>query len=153
MSGESSYLTRTQLRGTAAPPVQEQDDAGEPVPAADEPYRAFSRRSARPEFSIHFISPAGVMRSMQYAHLDSGSSYTAECITLTFLAMQPVRVTIHGRNLRRDYENIHQHRTAWVRQAPDDFADDGDTIVLNVDIVPLREDGPAESEPDGEAPP
>ena len=72
----------------------------EGLPATNAEYRPFSRRSNKPEFSLHFITAAGTIRSVQYAHLDSGSSYTAECLTLRFMGMEPLKVVIHGRVLR-----------------------------------------------------
>ncbi len=80
------------------------------------------------------------MRSFQYAHLDSNSSFTAECITLRLMGMAPVKVLIHGRNLRQLYDYIHQHRTAWVREAARPFAADDETIVTKVKIDPVKEE-------------
>jgi hypothetical protein len=115
----------------------ETDDA---LPANDDAYAAFARRSNKPEFSLHFITAAGTMRSFQYAHLDSNSSFTAECITLRFMGMTPVKVLIHGRNLRQLYDYIHQHKTAWVREAARAFAADNETIVTKVKIEAVREE-------------
>ena len=80
------------------------------------------------------------MRSFQYAHLDSDTSFTAECITLRFMGMAARKVLIHGRNLRQLYDGIHQHRTAWVREAARAFAADNEPIVTKVQIEPLEED-------------
>ena len=74
------------------------------------------------------------MHSFQYVHLDSYSTYTAESITLKFLGMEPVKVVIRGRNLWRLYDYIHQHRIAWIMQVARDFAQDGQTVVTQVNF-------------------
>src|SRR5258706_16368075 len=121
----------------AAAPEGEPEES---LPANDAAYAAFARRSNKPEFSLHFITAAGTMRSFQYAHLDSDSGFTAECITLRFMGMAPVKVMIRGRNLRQLYDYIHQHRTAWVREAARAFAADNEAIVTKVNIDRIKDD-------------
>lgn len=107
------------------------DDRGLPS-LSDGNYRAFARPSNKPLFALHFVSPRGEVRSFQYMHLDSDSSYKPEHITLRFTGTAIVNVVISGRNLWELYDYIHQHRAAWVRQAGRDFAADGEPIVTAI---------------------
>jgi hypothetical protein len=141
LMSDSSYITTLQrfaVRGSPGEPEE-----AEPLPAIDAPYKAFSRRSNQEEFAIHFITPAGTMRSFEYVDLDSDSSYTAECITLYFGGRRMWKVMIHGRRLREAYGNIHQRRISWVREAEREFVDDEDDqpFVAKVGIEPITSDG------------
>jgi hypothetical protein len=117
------------------------DDSGLPS-LKDGEYQAHARPSNKPVYAIHFVNPAGEVRSFQFVHLDSGSRFAAERIMLTFMGMEPVRVAIHGRNLWRLYDYIHQHRMPWIMVAGRDFAKDGETIVTKVAYDPVRGDEP-----------
>ena len=112
---------------------------GMPEPGTE--YKPFGRRSATDEFASHFILPGGgTARSLQYQHLDEGH-YSPECMVLTFMVIKPKKVTILGRGFRQqDYDQIHQRRTPWVREAVRDSAADGDTIVLKVMIEVIDEE-------------
>src|SRR5258708_538800 len=124
--------------------VETESETNESLPAPDADYTPFGRR-AKPEFSLHFIKPAGTIRGFQYAHLDSDSHYTAECITLRFMGIAPVQVCIHGRCLRELYDLIHQHRVPFVGEAARGFAaDDDERIVTAVVISPLKESDASE---------
>jgi len=137
MNADRSALTELfQKNPRAAVGEPETEDA---LPAQDSPYTAFSRRSNKPEFSLHFVTAAGTMRSFQYAHLDSNSVFTAECITLRFMGMEPVKVLILGRHLRQLYDYIHQHRAAWIHEAAREFAADDEAIVTKVKFEPMKE--------------
>src|SRR4051794_3819674 len=103
------------------PPPPEAEEEGLPSLKPGE-YRAHGRPANKPIHSVHFVTPAGTVRSFQYVHLDSGSRYTAERITIQFMGLEPVRVTIEGRNLWRLYDYLHQHRVPWVLVAAREFA-------------------------------
>jgi hypothetical protein len=102
------------------------------LPSLQEPYRPYARPAQKPLFAIHFINPQGDVRSFQYMHLDSDSNYTPGQIALRFTGLKIVNVVISGRNLWELYDYLHQHRTAWVRQAARDFAADGEAIVTRI---------------------
>lgn len=138
MSDEQANLTDIFERGPRAKVGEGSRDQS--LPGDESASLAFARRSNKPEFSLHFITPAGTMRSFQYAHLDSDSGFTAECITLRFMGLEPQKVLIVGRNLRQLYDYIHQHRTAWVREAARPLGDDDEPIVTKVVIRPVNED-------------
>lgn len=106
----------------------------------DRQYVPHARPANKPLYSIHFVNAAGDVHSFQYVHLDSNSAYSAGCITLKFLGMEPVRVVIRGRNLWRLYDLIHQHRIAWIMQAAQDFARDGQTIISQVSFAMVKEE-------------
>ncbi len=74
------------------------------------------------------------MSSFQYAHLDSGSRFERETIHLQFLGFRPVAVAIKGRNLRKLYDYIHQHRIPWIMEVvrERDFVPDGQAVVTSV---------------------
>src|SRR5437763_1598314 len=132
MRDDNPHL-RSMLRptGAAVEPSPVDDETG--LPSLDEKqYAAHARPANKPLYSIHFVTPAGEVRSFQYVHLDSNSCYTAGCITLKFLGMEPLRVILHRRNLWKAYDLIHQHRLAWVMQASREFAQDGQTIVTEI---------------------
>ena len=127
------------LRNVLRPsPVEEtaEDESGLPS-LNDSVHLPHARPSQKPLYSIHFIMPKGEVWSFQYMHLDSKSSYSGELITLRFLSMEPVQVQIHGRNLWRVYDYIHQHRMPWVMEAVRDFAKDGQTIITRIRITPV----------------
>src|SRR5579864_7568381 len=126
MPDDNAHL-RSVLRAT--PPELPLSEEELELPALNgRTYVPHARPANKPLYSIHFLNPAGNVTSFQYVHLDSHSTYAAECVTLKFLGMEPVRVVITGRNLWRLYDYIHQHRIAWIMQAARDFAQDGQTV-------------------------
>ncbi|HEY4309317.1 MAG TPA: hypothetical protein VGN12_07680 [Pirellulales bacterium] len=132
MSGEAPAHLKSVLSrlGEKRPPDAEEFG----LPSLDKTYRPYARASQKPLFAIHFITPHGSVRSFQYMHLDSDSSYAPDRLTLRFAGLKIVNVVISGRNLWELYDYIHQHRSAWVRQAARDFAADGDAIVTGIAI-------------------
>ena len=134
---DSAIDFRSMLRPTEAGPEPE-TDSGLPS-LSDGQYQPYARAANKPLYSIHFVTTKGEVRSFQYVHLDSNSNFTAECITLRFMGMEPVKVLIHGRNLWRLYDYIHQHRTNWVLEAPRDFAQDGQPVVTRVSYAAIEE--------------
>jgi hypothetical protein len=126
---------RNILRSAGAEQLPAEDDCGLPS-LKERAYQPHARPSQKPLYSIHFILPKGDVWSFQYVHLDSRSSYRSGLITICFMAMETVRVEIHGRNLWRLYDYIHQHRMPWVMQAVRDFVKDEETIVTGIRIAP-----------------
>jgi len=135
MSGNTPPHLRTVLATSAA---REEDDRCLPS-LGDGDYRPFARPSHRPLYAIHFITRQGSVRSFQYMHLDSDSSYSSECVMLRFNGFRIMNVLIAGRNLWELYDYIHQHRTAWVREAARDFAADREAIVTNLSFIAANE--------------
>jgi len=115
------------------------DERGLPS-LSDGNYRAYARPANKPLYALHFISPQGNVRSFQYMHLDSDSSFTAERIALRFTGIKIMNVVITGRCLWEVYDYIHQHRTAWIRQAARDFAADREAIVTAISMVATNEE-------------
>jgi hypothetical protein len=136
MHDENPHL-RSALRTTPAEVSPSDDETGLP-PLNGKNYAPHARPSNKPLYSIHFLDPAGNVTSFQFVHLDSQSTFTPECITLKFLGMEPVKVTIRGRNLWRLYDYIHQHRVAWIMQAARDFAQDGQTVITSVRFTAVK---------------
>lgn len=138
MRDDNPHL-RSAMRPGASDAAQSDDETG--LPSLNErQYTPHGRPANKPLYSIHFVNPNGEVRSFQYVHLDSNSSFSAEGVTLKFLGMEPVKVVIRGRNLWTLYDYIHQHRAAWVMQAARDFAQDGQTIVTRIDFVAVTHD-------------
>jgi hypothetical protein len=52
--------------------------------------------------------------------------------------MEPVRVKIYGRALRRLYDQLHQHRISFVAESTRDFAEDGQPVVAKVEFKELN---------------
>jgi len=138
MPDDNPHL-RSMLRNamTAVEPPPMEEEAGLP-PLNGRQYTPHSRPANKPLYSLHILSIDGKVHSFQYVHLDSQSTYTSECITLKFMGMEPVRVCIYGRNLWLLYDYLHQHRIAWVMQAPRDFAQDRQTIVTHVTFAAVK---------------
>jgi len=126
VKARSAFLD--QFMPSAAEPPEELG-----LPALKEgEYQPHARPSNKPLYSLHFITPDGNVRSFQYHHLDSNSQYTAGQITLRFMGIKPVEVTIQGINLWQLYDYIHLHRVAWIMQAARPFAENGKTAVSSL---------------------
>lgn len=138
MSDKTSAHLREFIREPVAKQTTSEEESGLPAHLAE--YSPFSRPANKPLYSIHFIGPNDEMRSFQYAHLDSDSSYAPGRIALRFVGLQSIAVVIEGRKLQSLYDYIHQHRAAWVKQAARDFAADGASIVTKLSIVPISLD-------------
>lgn len=137
-AGDSPHLAKALGLPPAMSATRQTEETGDPLPSPDAPYRAFARWSNKPEFSLHFITPAGTIRSFQYNHLDDDSRYSAERLVLHFCGWRIWRVTIHGHNLRTLYDGIHHHRVGWVRVCSDAFAEEGEPLVEKVEIEEVR---------------
>ena len=87
------------FRSMLRPKEPEQESDSDLPPLGDGKYQPYAQVANKPLYSIHFVSKTSEVRSFQYVHLDSNSSYAAESITLRFMGMEPTRVVIHGRNL------------------------------------------------------
>jgi hypothetical protein len=105
-------------------------------------YQPFANATNRPVYSIHFLTSKGEVRSFQYLHLDSNSTFASGAISIRFMGMRPVNVKIFGRNLRRLYDYIHQHRISWVVEiAPGrDFIKDGEPVVTGIDFLNVKDE-------------
>ena len=128
---------------TPAAPAGKERDEGDSLPTEDSDYKPYAMRSIAPEYSLICIKADGTPRGFQYIHLDSDSGLAnqanGQCITLRFMCPSACEVKIHGRNLRQLFDFIHQHRTAWVREAARPYADDDESIVTNITITPLKD--------------
>ena len=136
-SADPNSNLRNLLNPVSVERPAEEEESGLPS-LKDGEYQPHARPSNKPVYGIHFVTPGGDVRSFQYVHLDSGSQFAAGRITLAFMGMEPVRVTIEGRNLWRLYDYIHQHRMPWVMVAGRDFAEDGQTIVIRVTYQAIK---------------
>lgn len=131
MSDDVPVHLRRILTSDAEKPPEETPDL--PANVAGE-YSPYALPSPKPLFAVHFVATNGDIRSFQYLHLDSNSSFVGQRIVLRFLGMQAIQVTIDGRNLRALYEYLHQHRMRWVQEAARDFARDGEPVVSKITI-------------------
>lgn len=115
-----------------------EDESGLPA-LRDNEFRVHGRASQKPLFAVHFIFPDGSVRTFQYMHLDSSSSYSPARIILRFTGSRIFDVLVEGRNLWKTYGYLHEHRLPWLRVATRDFAHDGEAIVTKVTIIDTAE--------------
>ncbi|MBS0264478.1 MAG: hypothetical protein JSS02_21265 [Planctomycetes bacterium] len=139
MADDSLMDALTRRRGeprAQAAPATEPDEPTLPEP--DAPYLPHSKPLARPVYTLHLLLGRDGCRSFQLVHLDSDSTFTADdagqCIRLRFCGSKVMQVSIRGRNLRRLYDLIHQHRIAWVmrQELGRDFAAEGETVITEI---------------------
>jgi hypothetical protein len=129
-------------------PIQRNDDRAEPpessLPDPSKGYEPCSRPSQHGLYTLHCILGADGYRSFQYVHLDSDSSLSADgkgqVIRLRFSSSKITAVTIRGRNLWRLYDQIHQHKMAWVMRMDRDrdFAAGNEPVVTAIDIEEVK---------------
>jgi hypothetical protein len=130
---------RSEPRGCAPEPDEPM------LPEPDAAYQPHSRPAVWPVYTLHLLLGREGCRSFQYVHFDSDAAFTADesgqCIRLGFCGSKVTIVSIHGRNLRRLYDLIHQHRIAWVmrQDAGRDFAADGETVVTEIRVEEMQE--------------
>jgi hypothetical protein len=131
----------------STPARRDADGEGLTLPEHSGAYQAFARATTEPVYTLHcLLGPAGV-RSFQYVQLESDSSFTVEkrgqVISLRFSGVKTVAVIIRGRNLRKLYDLVHQHRIPWVMQleAGRDFAAGDEAVITSIDFPEVGEDG------------
>ena len=127
------------------PPRATPDESDEPEGLAsfsddDAAYQVHARPVAKMLPSIHFILKDRSIRSCQYNQLDSDSRFTSlpqgkgNRLVFRFVGSVVVHVVIQGRNLRKLYDYLSQHRMAWVHELPaeKDFEGDGEPVVHSI---------------------
>src|SRR5579863_558183 len=134
------------LTGKRRDPRGRAPEPDEPMlPELDAPYQPHNQPTARPVYTLHLLLGRERWRSFQYVHLDSDSAFTADesgqCIRLRFCGSKITLVDILGRNLRRLYDLIHQHRVAWVmrQDAGRDFAADDEPVVTDIRLEEVKD--------------
>ena len=146
MADDSLMDALTRKRGEPKPQPVQQAEPDEPtLPEPDAPYQPHAKPSARLVYTLHLLLGRDGCRSFQYVHLDSDSNFTADdsgqYIRLRFCGSKVMQVCIRGRNLRRLYDFIHQHRIAWVMRIDRgrDLAGDGATVLTDIRVEEVRE--------------
>lgn len=128
---------------TGAVPAKKVDEDECLLPIPGEPYKAFGRASVKPVYTLHCILGREGYRSFQYVHLDGDSRFgvgkDGHVIQVRFCGSEAWQVTIRGRNLKRAYVLLHQHRLPWVMVAERDFSSDGDEIVTAIEIEEIQD--------------
>jgi hypothetical protein len=116
----------------------EDEPADSELPDTSAPYQAHARPANKPLYTLHCCLGKDGYRSFQYVHYDSDSSFktasTGHVIMLRFAGTQVVQVTITGRNLRRLYDLLHQHRISWVMRADRDLDNEGGPTITSITI-------------------
>ncbi len=108
-------------------------------------YQSHARPGNKPLPSLHFILRDRSIRSCQYMHLESGSSFEnlpqgqGHRLTFQFSNATAIRVVIEGRNLWRLYDYVAQHRMPWVYELPDgrDFEDAWAPVIRTIEFREL----------------
>jgi hypothetical protein len=108
-------------------------------------YQAHARAGNKPLHSIHLILRDQSIRTCQYLHLESGSSFTTlpqgkgHRLTLRFSSSTAIGIVIEGRGLWRLYDYIAQHRMPWIYELPDgrDFEDARASVIRAIEFQEL----------------
>jgi hypothetical protein len=103
-------------------------------------YQAHARPGNKLLPSIHFVLRDRSIRTCQFMHLESDSSFShspqgkGNRLAFRFAGSVSVCVVIEGRNLWRLYDYIAQHRMSWVYELPDglDFEDDHAPVIRSI---------------------
>lgn len=125
-----------QKLGMPAQPASKKREREGSLPWEGGDYVPYPRRSNAPELSLVCVKADGMLHGFQYAHLDSNSEFTPQCITLRFMGWE---VKIHGPNLGQFFYDVHQHLMPWVREAARPHADDDESIVTKITITALKD--------------
>lgn len=83
---------------------------------------------------LHVIDSKGVVRTFNYDHLDVEHRFDGERFSVVFAGTKHYRIDVTGRNLWRVYDYITIRRWPYLRQAPRDFASDGEMIITLIEI-------------------
>jgi hypothetical protein len=106
-------------------PAQGEEECGLPDRRAGD-VGCCARPANKPCFSIHFLKPDGSVRSFQ----------------MKFLGMEPLKVTVRGRNLWTLYDLVHCHRMPWIMEAARDMGQGGkDPVVTAIRFEAESDDG------------
>jgi hypothetical protein len=119
------------------------------LPAPDSAYdAAHARASNKPLATLRFITGATV-RGLPYANFDSidwmapDKAGASPMIVIRFTGLIPRQVVIAGRNLLKLFNQLSDHRIAWLRELPAgrDFRakDDGATVITSIDISQITQ--------------
>jgi hypothetical protein len=139
-NNNNHYKLRSSLFGGKPVDAQPEDElADSDLPDASAPYRAHALPANKPVYTLHCCLGKDGYRSFQYVHLDSDNSFqtasAGHVITLRFAGTQVMQVTLKGRNLRRLYDNLHQHRIPWIMRADRDLAEEQEAIITAIEIA------------------
>jgi hypothetical protein len=113
-------------------PVKEEED--DPGPCA-------SRAKDKWITALTIKHAKKAWESFQYQGIGTRSTFTPEKFEVVFVGHEEKwRMTVTGRNLWVVYNLIVQHRLEWLRAADRDFAEDGQPIVLAIEVVEVKEE-------------
>jgi hypothetical protein len=146
MSDDSLMETLTGRRRKEPPPREAKEEPPNDLllPEPGRPYEAF-RAASRPVFTLHCLLGKDGIRSFQFPHLASNTSFEAntegQIIRLRFCCEKVTAVTIRGRNLSKLHDYLHQHRVAWVWRIDGgrDFGGDKEAVITAIDIEEVKE--------------
>jgi len=78
--------------------------------------------------------------SFQYSFLSVRSVFEPTRFEVDFASHdERFKVVVTGRNLEKLYNLVLQGRMEWLRAADRDFGQDGETIILKIDVVPVED--------------
>jgi hypothetical protein len=132
-------INKMLMRGSGKPPEppvavpprgEEEEDLG---PCA-------ARAKDRWVTALTIKHPKKAWESFQYSGIATHSVFTPTKFEVVFIGHEERwRITVTGRNLWHIYNHIVQHRCEWVCAADRDFAEDGQPIILGIEVVEIRE--------------
>ncbi len=97
-------------------------------------YKAYANPSLKPCYSL-FIIRGGRVELYPYFHLSERSYFerTSEGDVIVLIYQDAV-ISITGHNLWRMWDYVGQHRMPWIRMADRAISEDGEHIIVNIDI-------------------
>jgi hypothetical protein len=133
------------------PRVVDSDDGAEaplpsledlsPLPQPGDPYKAFSRASAKPRETLHVILANATVRGFPYGNFDGidlqpATAGEGPVIVVRFAGLFPVEVQITGRNLELLHVYLSTFRITWIRemQAQGDFSDKATALIRRITV-------------------
>jgi hypothetical protein len=140
---EPEILPPAMPAGASEPPEAADFDRADPLPRADDPYRAYGRAGNKPLTTLFLLPKGQLPDGFAYANLERVTMRAADSpggsplLVLRFAGSVVSEVRIAGRQLANLCNLIGQHRVPWVRQLPNgrDFSDDAETVITAITIT------------------
>lgn len=100
-------------------------------------YKAYGNPTLKPCYSLFIIKGCRV-ELYPYYHLSERSYFerTSDGDSIVLL-YQDAKICITGNNLWRMWDYVGQHRMPWIRMADRAMSEDGEKIIVNIDINQL----------------
>jgi hypothetical protein len=136
-------------------PIPDAEDYIDWEPEKDGDYKPFARKHNKWLTCLHVIHNADGRKStgmgrqqFQYQHLESdgpGCGLAADGLSFVIRfsrsGMRSIQLTVHGRNLKKGWQNISYHQMPVIWAADRDFiAKDGDPIITDIKVEEIKDE-------------